>query len=123
MNHYQEITRYLDNAREILSTKAKKEGQEYKDIKYVQMASGTAYNAALMIADEYLRKKEGTKFSKPQSIDEYRIRLRKHNRTMLSYLNEAYDTLHLAGYYHGTPSVRTIKDGLDATQKMLAMVA
>lgn len=87
------------------------------------MASGTAYNAALMIADEYLRKKEGAKFTKPQSIDEYRIRIRKHNKTLLSYLNEAYDTLHLAGYYHGTPSVRTIKDGLDATQKMLALVA
>ena len=123
MNHYHEITRYLDNAREILSTKANMEGQEYKDIKYVQMASGTAYNAALMIADEYLRKKEGAKFTKPQSIDEYRIRIRKHNKTLLSYLNEAYDTLHLAGYYHGTPSVKTIKVGLDATQKMLASVA
>jgi len=123
MDQYQEITRYLANAREILSTKANKEGQEYKDIKYVQMASGTAYNATLMIADEYLRKKEGAKFTKPQSIDEYRIRIRKYNKTLLSYLNEAYDTLHLAGYYHGTPSVRTIKDGLDATQKMLALVA
>nr|WP_295932633.1 DUF5618 family protein [uncultured Dyadobacter sp.] len=123
MNQFQEITRYLDNAREILSTKADKQGQEYKDIKYVQMASGTAYNAALMIADEYLRKKEGAKFTKPNSIDEYRIRIRKYNKTLLSYLNEAYDTLHLAGYYHGTPSVKTIKIGLDATQKMLALVA
>lgn len=123
MDHYQEITRYLDNAREILSTKAQKEGQMYKDIKYFQMASGTAYNAALMIVDEYLRKKEGAKFRKPQSIDEYRVRLCKHNKTLLSYLNEAYDTLHLAGYYHGTPSVKTIKVGMDATQKMLAMVA
>ena len=35
MNQYQEITRYLDNAREILSTKANKEGQVYKDVKYV----------------------------------------------------------------------------------------
>jgi hypothetical protein len=123
MDHYQEITRYLDNAREILSTKANKDGQEYKDIKYVQMASGTAYNAALMIADEYLRRKEGAKFTKPQSIDEYRIRIRKYNKNLLSYLNEAYDTLHLAGYYHGTPSVRIIKHGMDATQKMLALVA
>lgn len=123
MDNYQEITRYLDNAREILSTKANKEGQEYKDVKYVQMASGTAYNAALMIADEYLRRKEGGKFTKPQSIEEYRTRIRKHNKTLLSYLNEAYDTLHLAGYYHGTPSVKTIKVGMDATQKMLAMVA
>ncbi|MCE7067326.1 DUF5618 family protein [Dyadobacter sp. CY326] len=119
---YPEIDRYLANAREILSTKAQKEGSEYKDIKYVQMASGTAYNAALMIVDQYLSKKEGEKFVKPKSIEDYRNRLRKHNKTLLSYLNEAYDTLHLAGYYHGTPSVRTIKEGLDATKKMLAMI-
>lgn len=119
---YPEIDRYLANAREILSTKAQKDGNEYKDIKYVQMASGTAYNAVLMIVDQYLKKKEGEKFVKPKSIEEYRNRVRKYNKTLLSYLNEAYDTLHLAGYYHGTPSVRTIKEGLDATKKMLAMI-
>ncbi|MCE7068981.1 DUF5618 family protein [Dyadobacter sp. CY327] len=119
---YPEIDRYLNNAKEILSTKAQKDGSEYKDIKYVQMASGTAYNAALMIADEYLKKREGAKFVKPKSIEDYRNRLRKYNKTLLSYLNEAYDTLHLAGYYHGTPSVRTIKEGLDATRKMLAIL-
>jgi hypothetical protein len=86
------------------------------------MASGTAYNAALMIADEYLKKREGAKFVKPKSIEDYRNRLRKYNKTLLSYLNEVYDTLHLAGYYHGTPSVRTIKEGLDATKKMLAIL-
>ena len=122
MNAYPEIDRYLNNAKEILSTKAQKDGSEYKDIKYVQMASGTAYNAALMIADEYLKKREGAKFVKPKSIEDYRNRLRKYNKTLLSYLNEAYDTLHLAGYYHGTPSVRTIKEGLDATRKMLAIL-
>ena len=120
---YVEINRYLLNAREILSTKAQKEGNEYKDIKYVQMAAGTAYNATLMIVDEYLKKKEGLKFTKPKSIEEYRDRLRKYNKTLLSYLNEAYDTLHLAGYYHGTPSVRTIKEGMDAAQKMLTMLS
>lgn len=120
---YNEINRYLANAKEILTTKAQKEGSEYRDIKYVQMASGTAYNAALLIADEYLKRKEGAKFRKPTSIDDYRGRLRKHNKTLLSYLNEAYDTLHLAGYYHGTPSVRTIKDGMEATYKMLALIS
>ena len=120
---YFEIDRYLSNAKDILSTKARKEGNEYRDIKYVQMASATAYNAALMIADEYLKKKEGAKFVKPKSIDDYRDRLRKYNKTLLSYLNEVYDTLHLAGYYHGTPSVRTIKEGMDATGKMLAMIS
>ncbi|GAB2801606.1 hypothetical protein GCM10027275_54630 [Rhabdobacter roseus] len=122
MDSHSEINRYLDNAKEILRTKARKEGNEYHDIKYVQMASGTAYNATLMIVDEYLKKKEGLKYTKPRSIDDYRTRLRKYNKTLLSYLNEAYDTLHLAGYYHGTPSVRTIKEGLDATEKMLSMI-
>ena len=86
------------------------------------MAAGTAYNATLMIVDEYLKKREGMKYAKPKSIEEYRNRLRKCDKKLLSYLNEAYDTLHLAGYYHGTPSVRTIKDGMDATKKMLAML-
>ncbi len=122
MDNTKEINRYLDNAREILKTKAGKEGNEYRDIKYVQMASGTAYNAALMIADAYLEKKEGIKYKKPRNIEEYRDRLRKYNKTLLSYLNEVYDTLHLAGYYHGTPSVRTIREGLDATEKMLNML-
>ncbi|WP_439557948.1 DUF5618 family protein [Dyadobacter sp.] len=120
---HQEIDRYLSNAKEILTTKAGKEGSEYRDIKYVQMASGTAYNAALMIVDEYLRRKEGHKFVKPKSIEDYRCRLRKYNKTLLSYLNEAYDTLHLAGYYHGTPSVRTIREGMDAAYKMLAIIS
>ncbi|CAG5071607.1 hypothetical protein DYBT9623_03602 [Dyadobacter sp. CECT 9623] len=123
MNTYPEIDRYLTNAKEILSSKARKEGSEYRDIKYVQMAAGTAYSATLMIVDEYLKKKEGARFTKPRSIEEYRNRLRKYNKTLLSYLNEAYDTLHLAGYYHGTPSVRTIKEGMDAAQKMLAMLS
>jgi hypothetical protein len=68
METNQEINRYLANAKEILRTKAQKDGNEYKDIKYVQMASGTAYNAALMIADEYLLKKEGNKFIKPKAL-------------------------------------------------------
>ncbi len=57
MSEHPEIERYLQNARQILSDKAQKEGREYRDIKYVQMASGTAYNATLMIVDEYLKKK------------------------------------------------------------------
>lgn len=74
---------YLANVRKVLSTKARKDVNEYLD-KYIQMASGTAYNATLMIVDEYLKKKEGDKFVKPTSIDEYRIKLRKHNTSIVS---------------------------------------
>ncbi|KAA0990842.1 DUF5618 family protein [Dyadobacter aurulentus] len=89
---YPEINGYLANAKEILGSKAQKDGNEYRDIKYVQMAAGTAYSATLMIVDEYLRSREGDKFAKPKRIEDYRSRLRKYNKTLLSYLNEAYDT-------------------------------
>ncbi len=53
MNNAAEIDRYVTNAKEILSRDVKKYGTEYQNMKYVQMASGTAYNAVLMAADEF----------------------------------------------------------------------
>ena len=41
-NPIKEAQRYLDNAREILSTKAEKDGGYYNDPKYVRMAGDTA---------------------------------------------------------------------------------
>ncbi|MFN8356262.1 MAG: DUF5618 family protein [Spirosomataceae bacterium] len=113
------VMRYLDNAQEILKTKAGKKDGQYADIKYVQMASGTAYNGVLLAIDGYLANKEGLKFVKPKSIEDYRARLAKQNKKLLALLNEAYDELHLAGYYHGTPSVRTISNGLNAANEIL----
>ncbi|MCE7068050.1 DUF5618 family protein [Dyadobacter sp. CY326] len=118
----EEAARYLENARTILSEKAGKEGELYSDIKYVKMAAGTAYSAALLILDEYLRQKEGIKFSKPKSIEDYRNRLGKFDRKLLALLAEVYDELHLAGYYHGTTSVKTIQLGLDTVKQMLTYI-
>lgn len=114
-----EAERYLENARRILSEKAGKKDGLYSDVKYVQMASGTAYSAALIILDEYLRQKEGVHFVKPKSIDDYRFRLSKHNKKLLALLAAVYDELHLAGYYHGTTSVTTIQMGLKNVTQML----
>ncbi|MCU0450359.1 MAG: DUF5618 family protein [Bernardetiaceae bacterium] len=38
-------------------------------------------------------------------------------------LNHAYDTLHLAGYYHSTKSSKTIKDGLDEAASIIEVIA
>ncbi len=114
-----EVVRYLDNARTILKEKAGKKDGEYADIKYVQMAAGTAYLAVLMAVDNYLLKKEGVKFNKPKSIEEYRTRTAKQNKKLLSLLNEAYADLHLACYYHGVPSVRVMNNGLQTAQEIL----
>ena len=118
----EQAQRYLDNAREILFKKAGKEDGLYSDVKYVKMAAGTAYSAALLILDEYLRQKEGIKFKKPKSIEDYTSRVRKYDKKLLSLIADVYDELHLAGYYHGTKSVNTIQTGLNNVTQMLSYI-
>ncbi len=118
-----EAQRYLANAKQILSEKAGKKDGLYADVKYVKMAAGTAYSAALLILDEYLKQKEGLKFVKPKSIEDYTNRVRKYDKRLLRLLANVYDELHLAGYYHGTKSVDTIQTGLNNVNKMLAFIS
>jgi ABC-type branched-subunit amino acid transport system ATPase component len=115
----EEAARYLENARQILSEKARKDEGEYKDIKYVKMASGTAYSAALLILDEYLKQKEGLNYTKPKTIEDYTSRVRKYDKKLLALLLDAYDELHINGYYIGTRSVNTIQRGLEHVTRML----
>jgi hypothetical protein len=115
----EEAARYLQNAKDILREKAGKKDGLYADIKYVKMAAGTAYSAALLILDEFLKQKEGDKFVKPKSIEDYTNRIRKYDKKLLRLLANVYDELHLAGYYHGTRSVDTIQTGLNNVTRML----
>ncbi|MGX5858521.1 DUF5618 family protein [Dyadobacter jiangsuensis] len=118
----QEAERYLENARQILTEKAGKKDGLYADVKYVKMAAGTAYSAALLILDEYLRQKEGIDFTKPKSIEDYTNRLRKFDKKLLALLVDVYDELHIAGYYHGTRSVNTIQTGLSNVRQILTYI-
>ncbi len=118
---YLECLRYMANAKETLE-KAKKDNGVYKDVKYVQTACGTAYNGVLMALDEYLKRKEGAKYKKCKSIEEYRIKISKLNKTVLNLLNAAYDELHLAGYYHGTPSAKTVQSGFENAKKIIELI-
>ncbi|CAG5007659.1 hypothetical protein DYBT9275_04098 [Dyadobacter sp. CECT 9275] len=117
-----EAERYLQNAKQILREKAGKKDGLYADVKYVKMAAGTAYSAALLILDAYLKQKEGDKFTKPKSIEDYSNRIRKYDKKLLSLLADVYDELHLAGYYHGTRSVNTIQTGLNNVSIMLTYI-
>lgn len=115
----QEAERYLENACQILTEKAGKKDGLYADVKYVKMAAGTAYSAALLILDEYLRQKEGIHFTKPKSIEDYITRLRKYDKKLLRIPANVYDELHLAGWYHGTLSVNTMRKGMGGVKRML----
>ena len=121
--HIVEASRYLDNAKQILSEKAGKKDGEYKDVKYVQMAAGTAYVGVLLAFDAYLQQREDNKYAKPKSIEDYRTRVAKQNKKLLSLLNEVYSDLHLSGYYHGVPSVRVMNNGFNTAYEILDILS
>ena len=110
--YYKEAIRYMDNAKEKLK-KAGKEDRFYVDKKYVKTACGTAYNAVLLALDGYLllqgiEKKKGRK-----DIDFYKESVSKVDKKLLNYVVEAYNTLHLYGYYDGTRETKTILAGFE----------
>lgn len=119
---YQDALRYLENAKETLR-KAGKKDDRYEDVKYVKAASGIAYSGVLLALDEYLRRKEGNKYTKPKSIEAYQARLAKQDKKLLSLLDAAYDDLHIVGYYHGTRSVKTIQSGLTMAKAIMEYIA
>ena len=118
---YQEALRYLQNAKETLQ-KAGKDGGLYKDKKYVKAASGMAYSGVLLALDAYLAQKEGNRYKKPKSIEDYQTRLAKQNKKLLALVNNAYGSLHIEGYYYGIPSVKNIQSGFEDAYKIVEYI-
>jgi len=72
-----EAMRYLNNAKEILSTAPIDDGT-YTDVKPVREAFATAYLAILEAINESLLKKGLTKKELPKSTDAYRKALQRY---------------------------------------------
>ena len=116
--YYKEAIRYMDNAKETLK-KAGKEDRFYIDKKYVKTACGTAYNAVLMALDGYLlirgiEKKKGRK-----DIEFYKTAVSNTDKKLLNYVVEAYNILHLYGYYDGTRESKTIAAGFELAYSII----
>jgi hypothetical protein len=121
-----EAARYLANAKEILATKAVPNGSFYDDTKYVKMACGTAYNAVLLAMDTYLEQKNEViqkgKYQR-KNIKDYKAKLSvMEDREMQNLLNNAYDILHLYGYYDGINSKVVIDEGIHLAEKILEKI-
>jgi len=118
--YYSESMRYMDNAKDYLKN-AQKDGNYYRDIKYVRTACGTAYNGVLIALDCFLLLKGMQKTSKKQrkSIEYYQENLAKIDKKMLDYLNATYKILHLWGYYDGIESVNVVKEGFTEANKII----
>ena len=119
LEHYSEALRFMDNAKDCLK-KAQKDGNYYRDTKYVKMACGTAYSGVLTGLDGYLAIK-GVRPDKKvrKTIEYYQYNLGKLDRKMLDHLICAYQILHLSGYYDGTQSVNVVKEGFEEAKTLI----
>ena len=115
----QEAQRHIDNAKAILSEKAKKQNGFYTDRKYVKMAGHAAYTGMLLALDGVFGKKgKGRK-----DIDWYKENTAKWNKKLLPALNSAYDILHLSMGYDGVLDVRVSSAGIDTAEKIIEKAA
>jgi len=118
MKHIAEAHRYIDNAKEILKEKAKKQDGYYQDQKFVKMAGHTAYTGVLMALDGYFR---GERKSR-KSVDWYQEALAKEDKKILTTFNSAYHTLHLLMGYDGEQNVKIVKASLEEAEKIIQWV-
>ena len=117
--YYSEAMRYMDNAKEYLKS-AKKEGSFYQDKKYVKTACGTAYSGLLVAMDGFLQLRDIKSNKKERkSIEFYQSNITKIDKKILDYLNNAYQVLHLWGYYDGIRSASIVKEGFDEAYKII----
>jgi len=125
---YKESMRYIDNAKDILSTKAGKHGDYYSDQKYVRMASNTAYSGVLLALDGLFaykgipRPKKKNRERGSIDVGWYRENLASMNDTMKKKFNSGYNHLHLFGGYDGELYYPTIKTGIDLAIEIIEWV-
>jgi hypothetical protein len=115
-NPIDEAKRYMENAREILSEKAKKDGNYYSDPKYVKMAGNTAWNGVLVALDGVLDiKKQGSR----KDFNDYKNAAYKKDRKMTRLLQGAYESLHLYMGYDGGLNYKIVQAGLEEGKSII----
>jgi Domain of unknown function (DUF5618) len=119
---YREAIRYMENAVDILKTKARKKDRYYEDQKYVRMACATAYNAVLLALDSYLEIKGKPIQKKKNSqinVKDYQKSLAEIDKKTLNEFTTAYRILHIDGYYQGETNYSVIKSGMDSAAQII----
>jgi hypothetical protein len=115
----QEAERYLQNARQILSDKAEKDGDYYNDRKYVRMAGNTAWNGVLLALDAVLPVRATLKKGQRPEFQDYQAAIAKSDGKMTRVVLNAYELLHKSIGYDGITSYRAIQDSLDQARKVI----
>jgi hypothetical protein len=117
LNQIQEAKRYLDNAKELLSSKAGKDGDYYYDSKYVRMAGDTAWKGALMALDAVFKVKQNPRHR--VSVEDYKAAVAKRNKQLLTRVNGGYQILHITMGYDGLTNYQVCQEGLKEAEKII----
>ena len=118
-NPIQEAERYIQNARQMLSEKAGKDGDFYTDRKYVKLAGHSAWCGVLLAIDAALGVKTGLRKSQRPDIKDYQDAVSKVDRKMSRHLMSSYDTLHKSLGYDGNLNYKVVQIGLNEAQEII----
>ena len=114
-----EAERYLQNARQILTEKAEKDGDYYNDPKYVKMAGNTAWNGVLVALDAVLNVRKNMKKGQRLDFKDYESAISKADTKMTRPLLAAYDLLHKSLGYDGILDYKVVQLSLDKAKIMI----
>ena len=115
-----EAERYLQNARQLLSEKAEKDGDYYNDTKYVKMAGNTAWNGVLVALDAVLLIRKNLKKGQRPEFKDYQDAIAQKDGRMARPLLWAYESLHKVMGYDGNPRYKIVQDSLDQAKMIVA---
>ena len=118
-NPIKEAERYLDNAKQILSEKAEKNGDYYNDRKYVKMAGNTAWNGVLVALDATLNVRKNLKKGTRPDVNDYQKALLAKDRKLNFVFMSAYDTLHKSMGYDGILKQKIVQSGMEDAVNIL----
>jgi len=114
-----EAERYLQNAREMLSEKAGKDGDYYSDKKYVKLAGHAAWCGVLVALDGVLGIKTNIKRSQRVDFNDYQEAVSKIDKKMNRPLLNTYETLHKTLGYDGNLRYKVVQESLNEAQSII----
>jgi len=115
-----EAERYLQNARQILSEKAEKDGDYYNDRKYVKMAGNTAWNGVLLALDAVLPLRANMKKGQRLDFKDYQEAIAKKDNKMMHPLLNTYELLHKSLGYDGITNYKVVQSSLKQADILIA---
>jgi hypothetical protein len=118
-NPIQEANRYLANARQILSEKAKKDGDFYSDAKYIKTAGHVAWCGVLVALDAVLNVRKNLKKNQRPDFDDYQTALYKKDPKMNRTLLTAYESLHKTLGYDGNLDYKIAQRSLELAKSLV----